>query len=81
MIANDASSSPSRLSALFREHFGISVIKWRDQIRMLKAKELVVHSQDPIGDIASRVGYPDALYFSRRFKDHFGVAPSHFRTA
>ena len=81
MIANDASSSPSRLSALFREHFGISVIKWRDQIRMLKAKELIKHSQDPIGDIASRVGYPDALYFSRRFKDHFGVAPSHFRMA
>ncbi|MEH6592603.1 MAG: helix-turn-helix domain-containing protein [Halioglobus sp.] len=79
MIADKVNSSPSRLSALFREHFGISVIKWRDHIRMQKAKELITHSHNPIVDVARRVGYPDALYFSRRFKDHFGVAPTHFR--
>lgn len=81
MIADYVNSSPSRLSALFREHFGISVIKWRDKIRMHKARELIEHSQEPIGTIASRVGYPDALYFSRRYKDHFGIAPSHSRLA
>ena len=78
-IAESVNSSPSRLSALFRDHFGISVIKWRDQIRMQKASELIEHGQDSIGTIASRVGYQDALYFSRRFKEHFGVAPSHLR--
>jgi AraC family transcriptional regulator of arabinose operon len=79
IIADHVSSSPSRLSALFREHFGVSVIKWRDQIRMQKAKELIEHSPASINNIASRVGYIDPLYFSRRFKDHFGVAPSHLR--
>lgn len=81
VIANYVNSSPSRLSALFREHFGTSVIRWRDQIRMHKAKEMIEHSQETIGAIATRVGYSDALYFSRRFKDHFGVAPSHLRSA
>ncbi|MEH6581586.1 MAG: helix-turn-helix domain-containing protein [Halioglobus sp.] len=80
IIADHVNSSPSRLGALFREHFGISVIKWRDQIRMHKARELIEHSQEPIGAIANSVGYPDALHFSRRFKDHFGVAPSHTRS-
>lgn len=79
-IAGSVNSSPGRLSTLFREHFGISAIKWRDQIRMHKARELLMHSQDPIGNIAHRVGYTDALYFSRRFKEHFGVPPSHFKT-
>jgi AraC family transcriptional regulator of arabinose operon len=80
MIAESVGSSPVRLSTLFREHFGISVIRWRDQLRMQKAKELIVHSQDSISSIADRVGYPDPLYFSRRFKTHFGVAPSALRT-
>lgn len=80
MISASVNSSPGRLSTLFREQFGVSVIKWRDQIRMQKAKELIKHSNDTIGSIANRVGYPDALYFSRRFKDHFGIAPSEFRS-
>lgn len=78
-IAEAVNSSPSRLSALFREHFGISVMKWRDQIRMQKAKELIHHSRQSITAIALQVGYPDSLYFSRRFKAHFGVAPSQLR--
>jgi two-component system response regulator YesN len=79
MIARKVNSSPSRLSALFRENFGVSIIKWQDHIRMQKAKELIRHTNEPIGSIASHVGYPDALYFSRRCKDHFGMAPSDFR--
>jgi AraC family transcriptional regulator of arabinose operon len=78
-IAYSVNSSPGRLSTLFREHFGISVIKWRDRIRMQKAKELIIHSQYSIGSIANQVGYSDALYFSRRFREHFGVPPSYFR--
>lgn len=78
-VANHVNSSSVRLNTLFREHFGISVIKWRDQIRMQKAKELIIHSQDSIKNIAHRVGYADPLYFSRRFKEHFRVAPSAFR--
>ncbi|MGI9294964.1 MAG: helix-turn-helix domain-containing protein, partial [Pseudomonadales bacterium] len=78
-IADSVNISPSRLSALFREHFGISLIKWRDHIRMEKAKELISHTNLSIGDIAARVGYPDPLYFSRRFNNHFGFAPTSLR--
>ena len=33
----------------------------------------------PVSRIASVVGYPDPLYFSRVFKDVNGVSPSEFR--
>ena len=81
MIANSVSISPVRLSTLFREHFGISVIKWRDQLRLQKARELLIHSHDSIGKIANRIGYQDPLYFSRRFKAHFGEAPTRLRAS
>ena len=78
-LAQVAHLSPSRLSALFRQHYGISLIKWRDHIRMQKAKELIRLTALPIAEIATKVGYADPLYFSRRFRSHTGVAPSEFR--
>jgi len=78
-LAQIAHASPSRLSALFREHFGISVMKWRDHLRMQKAMELIRHTELPISAIASQVGYPDQFYFSRRFKNNFGEPPTHYR--
>ena len=34
---------------------------------------------DSIGEIASSVGIPDSLYFSKMFKKHFGVSPREYR--
>ena len=81
MIARAVNISPSRLSALFRQHFGVSLIKWRDHIRMEKAKELINNTSSLIGDIANQVGYADPLYFSRRFNDHFGCSPTKIRSS
>jgi len=46
---------------------------------MNRARELLVTTSIPIGTIGEQAGYPDALYFSRIFKRHFGVPPSKFR--
>lgn len=78
-VAAAVSISPSRLRALFREHFGISVIRWRDQLRMQKARELLQHTEHSVKQVAALVGYPDALYFSRRFRGFCGVSPSEYR--
>lgn len=75
-IASHVNLSPSRLSALFKEQFGIGIVKWRDHIRMQKAKELLKSNDVLVSEVAELVGYTDALYFSRRFKQHFGFAPS-----
>jgi AraC family transcriptional regulator of arabinose operon len=78
-IADHVNVSPSRLGALFREHLGISAIKWRDHIRMQKARELLANSDAAVNEVGSLVGYTDALYFSRRFKQHFGYSPKALR--
>ena len=78
-IAAHANLSASRLNALFRKHYGTSIIKWRDDLRLHKAGELLNHSGMPVSAVAEHVGYEDPLYFSRRFRRQFGLSPRQFR--
>jgi hypothetical protein len=40
-IAARANLSPSRLAALFKSHYGIGLIQWRDSIRLSRARDLI----------------------------------------
>jgi AraC family transcriptional activator of pobA len=47
--------------------------------RMLEAARLLRFTDRAIGDVASRAGFDDQLYFSRSFKRYYGTAPSEYR--
>lgn len=49
------------------------------QVRLEKAKELLTQTNHPINEIAYKVGYSDANYFSRSFSKVYGIAPSQCR--
>ncbi|TGY50362.1 arabinose operon transcriptional regulator AraC [Rodentibacter caecimuris] len=78
-IAKQACMSTSRLTHLFAQQIGTSIIKWREEQRMIKAKHLLHASGEPIYHIARQLGYDDQLYFSRIFKRYTGLSPSRFR--
>ena len=44
--------------------------------RLQKGKELVQTTDKTISEIAYDVGFNDPSYFSRAFKEEFGLAPS-----
>lgn len=46
---------------------------------MKKAKELLIGSQLKIYEIAQKVGYADAKYFSRVFKECTELLPAEYR--
>jgi len=48
--------------------------------RMDHAAELILETNEKSYQIAERVGYLDANYFSYVFKKRFGVSPSKYRT-
>lgn len=48
---------------------------------ILEAKRLISHSQLPIHEIASRLGFDDPNYFSRFFKQATKQTPAQFRRA
>lgn len=71
--------STSHFSALFRRSTGSGVTEYVKSLRMARARELLVTSEENIGEIAHTVGYPDAFYFSRQFSAVHRVSPTAYR--
>jgi AraC-like DNA-binding protein len=71
--------SASQLSALFREHLGVSPLRFQVQLRMARARELLDGTDLPVAAVARRTGYEDPMYFSRQFTREHGMTPSRYR--
>lgn len=52
----------------------------RDRV-MLEAKNLLLHSEVPVSQIADQLAFEDPAYFSRAFKKHTGRSPIDYRKA
>lgn len=65
------------ITTLFKKAFSISPSKYIVNLRLSKAKELMRKNPNMLlKDMAESVGYTDALYFSRVFKNAEGISPS-----
>ncbi len=62
-----------------RELMGMSPNDYLKKCRMERAAELLGNPEMAINEVCAQVGIPDAQYFSRVFKMHFGVSPSVYR--
>lgn len=78
-LAAVAHLSVSRLGHLFTEQVGTSPQRFVEVQRIDVAKQLLDLTSDPISRIAAQVGYPDPLYFSKRFRAHTGMSPRGYR--
>ncbi|OGX61532.1 MAG: AraC family transcriptional regulator [Paenibacillus sp. RIFOXYA1_FULL_44_5] len=68
----------THLSRMFKQYTGLSPMNFLLKIRMERAK-LLLHERLTIEQVASSVGFPDALYFSKQFKKWHGSSPKEFR--
>ncbi len=71
--------SPFYLSKLFKEETGDTYINYVNSARLEKAKKLLGNGELIIKEIAAEVGYNDQNYFSKMFRQRFGVTPTEFR--
>jgi two-component system response regulator YesN len=78
-ISDKFSISGKYLSQLFKEHFGMKFVDFIVNLRMEHAKRLLLETDEPIQDIAVRVGYLHSISFGRTFKKIVGVTPGDFR--
>ncbi|MBE7047463.1 MAG: AraC family transcriptional regulator [Ruminococcaceae bacterium] len=62
---------------IFRKHFGYSIIKYRNRLRINTARVLL--GEKSMREIATEVGFSDVYYFSRCFKKYEGVSPSEYK--
>ena len=66
-------------SRLFRTSYNQTFLEYLTAYRMERAAELLCATRIPVREIASRVGYLDANYFSKVFKRHIGKTPTEYR--
>jgi AraC-like DNA-binding protein len=80
-IAQELDMSPVYISRLYKQLTMKSLTDVIAEVRMSKAKELLLHSDLPIADIAERTGFTNSSYFYRTFKRCNGVTPNEYRRA
>ncbi|CAM3374951.1 response regulator [Paenibacillus lactis] len=78
-MANRFSFSPNYLGVLFKEETGYNFSDYVIKLRMERAKELLVTTKLKIYEIASQTGYQYLPYFSRQFKEMYGMTPLEYR--
>ena len=71
--------SSRHLNRVFKEETGKTVIEAVHQIRIERAKSLLLESNEKILSIAIEVGYDDPAFFTRLFSRQVGCSPGKFR--
>jgi AraC-like DNA-binding protein len=78
-LANIVFINPYHLAHTFKDEAGISPIQYLITYRIEVAKTLLLSTNSPISEIASKVGYPNPNYFNLLFKKFTGYSPGKFR--
>lgn len=78
-IASMLKLSPSYAGRLFKQHTGVSVAEYINQVRMRVALRLLESEDASINEIMTRVGYANQSYFFKLFKKSFGTTPREYR--
>ena len=78
-IAAEVGMSPSYFSSIFSKEMGKTFVKYLTEIRMDRAKELLMCSSMKTSEIGYEVGYKDPHYFSYIFKKTQNCTPKEFR--
>jgi two-component system, response regulator YesN len=80
-IAASLYISPSHLSRLFRQELDCTVLEYLTRVRIEKAVELMKKNEHSIQNVAKLVGFHNASYFARIFKEYIGVTPLTYRNS
>lgn len=79
MISRQFYMSKTKLYYLFMEVYGTSVGEYISDLRITKAKNLLINSDSPMDDVAQAVGYQNTASFSRAFKAKTNCSPKRYR--
>lgn len=78
-IARLLNASESTLSKYFKKETGMSIGRYKEQLVMNRARQLLAEGKLSVGEIAEDLGFADQFYFCKYFKQHQGLTPSNYR--
>ena len=77
-IADHLKISPGYLSTSFSNYMNRTVSDYIAEVKIEHAKELIDSGQYLIYEIANRLGFENAYYFSKVFKKVTGMSPKNY---
>lgn len=78
-MASFCNISVSYFSRLFKKELNMTFSRYVNMVKINEAKELLELTKLQIGEIAFNVGYEDAGYFIKIFKEHENETPAAYR--
>ena len=78
-VAEELGVSYSNFRKLFKEYTGLSPATYQQELRLLRAKELLSTTDMTVKEIAYRLNFESPDYFSAKFKAKMGCKPSEAR--
>ena len=79
VLADEFHLNPQYISQLFKNEIGVGFLAYLTNIRIEKAKKLLLSTALSVTEISSLAGYGDYRVFTKVFKKTEGVTPSQFR--
>lgn len=79
MVADALHLNAVYLGQLFKKEMHSSFSQYLNQVRIKKAQQLLLYSNQNINEIADEIGYNNTNYFSKMFKKLNGITPKEFR--
>jgi len=79
-LAGLAGFSPFHFHRIFAALMGETIAEYVRRVRLAAAVQQLLHSPEPVTEIALAVGYETPAAFTKAFRQRFGVAPTALRT-
>ena len=79
VLAEEFHLSSQYISQLFKSEIGVNFLAYLTNIRMEKAKKLLLSTSLSISEVSERSGYGDYRVFTKVFKKSEGITPSQYR--
>lgn len=77
-ICNDFNISRSTLQNLFKDNLYIAPKQYINNLKLRKSKLLIKESKYTMTEISSMLGFNSVHYFSRKFSQHYNIAPTDY---
>lgn len=79
VLADEFHLNPQYISQLFKNEIGVGFLAYLTNIRIEKAKKLLLSTALSVTEISLLAGYSDYRVFTKVFKKTEGITPSQFR--
>jgi AraC family transcriptional regulator len=80
-LAQAVNVSPSQLTRLFKRATGVAPHQYLMNLRIERAKHLLLTSSMSMRDVATHTGFADQSHLNRHFKRVVGITPTALRVA